>query len=121
MAKRQGRAAEAAEPNPNVNPFLKAADLKPGHNLLLLTGWTRRVPPHVARGISFPEQIVIEVQTENEKLFDFGIGVGSPNHKMLHKAMGPTEQHWRGTIVVERQQGRNAPFIAIVEAAAQRA
>ena len=101
-----------------MNPFLKAADISAkGRTMLLLTGWSRRAAPRVTQGIAFGEQIILEVQDEHETLYDFSVSVGSPNHKTLHKAFGPDEKFWRGSIAVERQQGSKAPFVAIVEAA----
>jgi len=81
------------------NPFLKPDDI--GHNgpvELALTGWVRRT---VGR---FGPQIVIEVTGPGGKTYDFGIKEGSPNHRMLFKAMGRNEKEWAGRLVVERTQ-----------------
>jgi len=62
---------------------------------LNLTGWTRRT---VGR---FGPQIVIEVVTPGGKLWDFGIKDGSPNHRMIFRALGADEKKWNGRLVVE--------------------
>ena len=117
MARRtQHEENEAQGQQSALNPFLKATDITK-RMMFALTGWNKRAPARVSQGISFPEQIVIEVTDEHDKKYDFGIAVGSPNHKTLHLALGPDPMVWQGSITVERQQGRRAPFIAIVEAA----
>lgn len=109
MAKKQAPKTKAPDTEKGYNPFLKPEHLKRGANKLALTGWTRRMQG------KFGPQIVVEVHDERETAYDFAIGVGSPNHRILFKTMGADESRWNGTITVEVQRGRNAEFVAIIE------
>lgn len=120
MAKRQPARSAARDttreddkPATTYNPFLKTEHLSRGLNKLTLTGWTRRMNG------KFGPQIIIEVTDEKETVYDFAIGIGSPNHRILFKSMGNDETRWKGQISVEAQRGKNAPFVAIVETAGE--
>jgi hypothetical protein len=105
--------AREAEKTTTYNPFLKAEHLQRGLNKLTLTGWTRRMNG------KFGPQIIVEVTDERERTYDFAIGIGSPNHRILFKTMGNDETRWKGQISVEAQRGRNATFVAIVETSSE--
>lgn len=105
--------APGAHGTPNQgdqNPFLKVADVY-DNDVFTLSGWVRRTEGR------FGPQIILEVtQNRTGNMFDFGIGVGSPNHRVLFKRMGPDEFKWKGSIVVSVRQGDKAnarPFISI--------
>ena len=112
VAKRQPARSEPDKAT-TYNPFLKAEHLTRGLNKLTLTGWTRRMNG------KYGPQIIVEVTDEKEKTFDFAIGIGSPNHRILFKTMGNDETRWKGQISVEAQRGKNAPFVAIVETSSE--
>lgn len=94
---------------PAYNPFLKAPDVSPAGDTFDITqGFTRRKPGN------FGEQIIMEVTRKSDgKIFDFGIGVGSVNHRILARKMGD-ERMWRGALRLKSQQGARSPFVAIV-------
>lgn len=74
-----------------------------------MTGWTRRL-----RG-KFGPQIVVEVEDQDGNVYDFAIGVGSPNHRKLFDAFGPDETQWgSGLIRVKAQRGKKGNFVAII-------
>jgi hypothetical protein len=130
MAKRQTREPAHDERNPphdetsapdqtasGYNPFLKPEHVNAqGKTRLELTGWTRRTVG------KYGPQVVIEVRDDADRTWDFGIKVGSPNHRMMFRGFGRNESDWEGAIVVEVQtfklQGgkrMSNPGIAIVE------
>src|SRR5262245_56933728 len=85
--------------NAGFNDFLKVEHLPgKGRTMLRLSGWVRKTVS------KFGKQVVIEVETEDDKTFDFGIKDGSPNHRMLFKAFGANTENWQGSIFVEIQQ-----------------
>jgi len=94
---------------PAYNPFLKAPDVSTdGQDFEITQGFTRRKP-----GL-YGEQIIMEVtRKEDGKIFDFGIGVGSVNHRILARRMGE-ERGWRGQLRLRRKQGARSPFVEIV-------
>jgi hypothetical protein len=95
---------------PAYNLFLKSKDVTaaPGEDFEIQPGFTRRKPG------SFGEQIIMEVIRKRDgKTFDFAIGVGSVNHRILAKRWGE-ERMWRGTLRLQSQQGARSPFVAIV-------
>jgi hypothetical protein len=106
MAKRR----EASAPtNNDMNPFLKAKDIADNGDELKISGWVQEKPG------KFGPQIVMEVlQERTGKTFDFGIGVGSPNHRRLFKMFGGEYAKWAGkSITVAVQQNKGVTFIAI--------
>ena len=94
---------------PAYNPFLKAPDVSAdGQDFHITQGFTRRKPG------TFGEQIIMEVtRADDGKVFDFGIGVGSVNHRILARRMGD-EHVWRGTLRLRRKVGPRSPFVEIV-------
>jgi hypothetical protein len=107
MAKR--REAPAPESNNDMNPFLKAKDIDAKGDELKISGWVNERPG------KFGPQIVMEVlQERTGKTFDFGIGVGSPNHRRLFKLFGGEYAKWAGKAIhVEVQNNKGVTFIAI--------
>ena len=93
---------------PAYNPFLKAPDVEVTAEPFEITqGFTRRKPG------SYGEQIIMEIVRKRDgKVFDFAIGVGSINHRILARRMG-AEQMWRGVLMLERKQGQRSPFVNI--------
>lgn len=94
--------------SPAYNPFLKATHVSAaGEDFDIQPGFTRRKPG------MFGEQIIMEVIRQRDgEIFDFAIGVGSVNHRIMAKRMGE-ERLWRGTLRLQAQQGVRAPFVAI--------
>lgn len=106
---RQAQARTQSEEQTEYNPFLKAEHV-PTTTSLTMTGWTRRL-----RG-KFGPQIVVEVEDPNGTVYDFAIGVGSPNHRKLFDAFGSDETQWgSGTIRVKAQRGKRSTFVAILD------
>src|SRR4051812_41249143 len=64
------------------NPFVRPEHVSEGQRLKL-TGFNRKKDQGTPR-----EQIVCEVETEAGDTFDLGVRVGSPDHRILHKALG---------------------------------
>jgi len=95
---------------PAYNPFLKAPDVSPeGEAFKITEGFTRRKPGR------YGEQIIMEVTRERDgSVFDFGIGVGSVNHRILARTMGE-EMRWRGTLTLKREQGQRSPYVAVLD------
>jgi uncharacterized protein YjaZ len=78
------------------NQFLKVDDLDDDVTRLVLTGWVRRTVG------KYGPQIVVELTHPNGRTYDFGVKEGSPNHRMLFRAMGRDETKWAGAIVVHK-------------------
>lgn len=93
---------------PAYNPFLKVTDVETqGEDFGITQGFTRRKPGR------FGEQIIMEVvRKRDSKVFDFAIGVGSVNHRILARRMGE-EQRWHGTLHLKAERGARAPFVAV--------
>jgi hypothetical protein len=94
---------------------LKAADVSDtGERFGITPGFTRRRPG------MYGEQIIMELARESDdKLFDFGIGVGSVNHRILARRKG-AEAGWSGVVtlradVMTRGRGRGNKMIVVVE------
>lgn len=97
---------------PAYNLFLKAGDVNAtGEDFMITQGFTRRKPGR------FGLQIIMEVvRKRDNKVFDFAIGVGSVNHRILARRMGD-EHLWHGVLNLKSQRGERAPFVAINEPA----
>jgi hypothetical protein len=102
------RARRDASEQPAYNPFLKSGDVdRRGEQFQITAGFTRRKPGR------FGPQIIMEVvRTRDHKTFDFAIGVGSVNHRLLARRMGD-EGQWGGKLMLQTQDGQNAPFVAV--------
>jgi hypothetical protein len=107
----QGHPSEGStDPDqPAYNPFLKFADVsKDGESFSITQGFTRRKPGR------FGEQIIVEVVRKRDaKTFDFAIGVGSVNHRIMARRQGD-EQRWHGELMLRTEQGQRSPFVAIM-------
>lgn len=85
-----------------------------GERFGIAPGFTRRKPG------MYGEQIVMELARErDDKIFDFGIGVGSVNHRILAKRKG-AESGWSGAIVLRaetmtRGRGKGNKMIVVVD------
>jgi hypothetical protein len=79
------------------NTFLKVMNIgtgKPGAKAtVLLTGETRMAESQ------FGEQIVCEVKLAG-KLYDWGIKIDTPNHRMLYDRFGANPKKWRGKVEI---------------------
>lgn len=95
----------------DFNPFLKAQNIgkKAGTTgALVLTGKAR-----MADG-DFGEQIICETKFGRD-VFDWGITVDSPNHRMLFDRFGKDPKKWRGTVnVVIKVSTQGRPYIAVM-------
>jgi len=121
MAKRNADNMPATDPGNDsrdeqaaYNPFLKAADVsEQGETFGITAGFTRRRPG------MYGEQIVMEVTRESDhKTFDFAIGVGSINHRILARKLGD-ESGWQGRVTLRaetmtRGRAQGNKMIAVV-------
>ena len=109
MADTDNEQVQAPGDKPAYNPFLKHGDVEvAGNDFEITPGFTRRKPG------MYGEQIIMEVTRKSDgKVFDFAIGVGSVNHRILSRRMGD-ERMWRGTLRLKREQGAKSPFVGIV-------
>lgn len=103
-----GNGNDHEQEKPVYNPFLKAPEVSPeGEDFNITAGFTRRRPGQ------FGEQIIMEViRKRDAKTFDFAIGVGSQNHRLLARRMGH-EGMWRGVINLKRVKGANRDIVAV--------
>ncbi len=74
-----------------MNPFLRPAHCTDGESFAL-TGWARYKDG----------QIIIEVENTT------GVREGSPDHRILHKALGADWKTWAGFLTVKIAAGKKA-------------
>ncbi len=60
------------------------------------------------------EQIICEVKF-NDRTFDWGINLSSPNYRLLFDKFGDDIDRWRGKVNVVVKQGTRSPFIAVAK------
>lgn len=52
------------------------------------------------------QQYIVEVMDEDGVKFSMGVRKGSPDHRILHNALGPDWQKWKGGLIVEFRKGK---------------
>jgi hypothetical protein len=97
--------------NTDYNPFLKAEHIARGklgaRAVLVLTGRARVVDG------TYGEQIIAEVRHDG-KLYDWGITLNRPNHRLLEDRAGVETDKWRGKkIPVTLRENLGKVYIAI--------
>ena len=81
------------------NQFLKSEHInESGTTRFDLTGYVRTSVGQ------YGPQVVLEVEDADGKTWDFGVKEGSPNHRMLWRALGGDTRTWGGSIVVKRDR-----------------
>lgn len=92
-------------------PFLRAEHTKEGE-AFALTGWNKE---H-ADG----QQIICEVENAEGTQYSLGVRKGSPDHRVLHKALGADWQNWRGGLTVTLRAGKQGDMVFVNVAAADK-
>lgn len=77
-------------------PFLRPEHTKNGA-AFSVTGWNTEHRDG--------KQIIVEVMDEDGVKFSLGIRKGSPDHRILHQALGSDWANWRGGLIVEFRKG----------------
>jgi hypothetical protein len=95
-----------------VTPFLRPEHVRTGE-VLKLTGFNS-----VRERDTDREQIVCEVENEIGESFSLGVRSGSPDHRVLHRALGPDSRKWIGSVEVKIVDGRqrDTQFVNVVSA-----
>lgn len=118
MAKKATRPTATGKPrmsdddvrSQGFNPFIRPEHVKEGQ-ALKLTGFNRK------KDIGTPrEQIVCEVETAAGDTFDLGVRTGSPDHRVLHRALGSDWEKWHGAVIVTIRQRDTVAFVNIASA-----
>lgn len=84
-----------------VIPFLRPTHVE-NREWLKLTGFNARFKPGTDQ-----EQIACEVENENGTFFTLGVRDGSPDHRVLFRALGSNWKTWSGSVQVTIVTGRN--------------
>ena len=83
--------AQRTEASSDYNPFLKAEDIgRIGKSATLVLSGNMRGPIRS----QFGDQIIVEVKF-GRGVFDWGIKLNSPNHRMLEELVGNESTKWR--------------------------
>jgi hypothetical protein len=93
-------------------PFLRPEHTKSGA-WFSITGWNTE---HRDK-----QQIIVEVQDEDGIKFSFGVRIGSPDHRVLHQALGADWKSWTGGLSVEFRKGNKGDVEFVNVATADRA
>jgi hypothetical protein len=117
MAKREAPASVPGKPRKTddqvreegFTPFIRPEHTKTGE-AFRVTGWNK---PH-ADG----QQYIVEIANAKGVEFSLGVRIGSPDHKILHKALGPDFMKWQGGLIVEIRQGNRGTGVGFVNVAA---
>lgn len=86
----------------NMMPFLRPNHVTENEQLRL-TGFNALRDQGTAK-----EQIICEVENEAGTQFNLGIRMGSPDHRVMHRNIGPDWRSWRGSVTVTIARGRVA-------------
>ena len=77
-------------------PFLRPEHTKSGA-AFSVTGWNTEHRDG--------KQYIVEVMDEDGQKFSLGVRKGSPDHRVLHQALGPDPFKWKGGLIVEFRKG----------------
>ena len=88
------------------SPFLRPEHTVEGE-IFQLTGWTNK---HTDG-----RQIIVEVENSKGLTFSLGVRIGSPDHRVLFKALGVDWALWAGSIIVTIVDGQrnNMKFVNV--------
>lgn len=78
-------------------PFLRPEHTKSGA-AFSVTGWNTE---HRDKS-----QYIVEVMDEDGQTFSLGVRIGSPDHRVLQKALGSDWRNWKGGLIVEFRKGK---------------
>lgn len=94
-------------------PFLRPEHTTEG-DVLALTGFNSIRDANTER-----EQILCEVETEGGQKFTLGIRQGSPDHRVMHHALGASWRMWKGSVTITLADGRKGGRFCNVKAASR--
>lgn len=115
MPPRRRTTTGSTAPNPNAprprvsdeelrkkgfTPFLRPEHVTEG-DIAMLTGFNSIRDANTEK-----EQILCEIELENGHKFTLGVRQGSPDHRILHHALGHNWRMWRGSVGITIGKGR---------------
>jgi hypothetical protein len=106
------RATDADIRAKGFTPFLRAEHVEDGEWLKLIGFNTLRDRD------TDGEQVVCEVENEHGETFSLRIRMGSPDHRIVHRALGADWKRWSGGVRVKVVPGRERDryFVNVSEA-----
>jgi hypothetical protein len=119
MAKRQGPPSGAKQRKTDdqvrqdgFTPFLRPEHTKNGAHFNV-TGWNTAHKDG--------KQYIVEVQDEAGELYSMGVRIGSPDHRILQKALGADWANWKGGLSVQIRKGNQGDVSFVNVATADKA